>query len=304
MLRSSFRSFLILSVLALPAGPALTQEAQQQPAETAEAPPGEQVEWTAGPAKVSLGDKAEVDLPAGYQFAGADDTRKLMESMGNPPTGREMGLIVPSEEGKNWFIVFEWDDVGYIKDDDKDEIDADALLASIKEGTEAANEQRKEMGSAPLHVLGWYEKPHYDESTHNLVWAINGKTEGDPDGVINYEVRLLGRRGYMAATLVGSPQDMAAGKPEVNKLLGVYSFKSGERYAQFVEGDKVAEYGLAALVLGGAGAAAAKLGLFAKLGKLLAKGGKLIVVGLAALGAWLKRLFTGRRKEEEPTGVA
>lgn len=296
MLRCFVRPLSVLSVLALLALPAVPGLAQE------EAQPGAQIQWTKGPAKVSLGDKAEVDLPAGYLFAGGEDTRRLMMMNGNPSSGREMGLIAPEAEEVAWFIVFEWDEAGYIKDDEKDEIDADALLETIKEGTEAANEQRKEMGASPMHVLGWYEKPHYDQATHNLVWAINGKSEGDTENTINYDIRLLGRRGYMSATLVTSPGEMAAALPEVNSLLAAYTFKPGERYAEFKEGDKVAEYGLAALVLGGAGAAAAKLGLFAKLGKLLAKGGKLILVGLIALGAALKRLFTGRK--EEPTGVA
>jgi uncharacterized membrane-anchored protein len=299
VLRHPLSPFFALALLALLASPALSQNA--------EAPPGQEplhVQWTEGPAKVSLGDHAEVDLPAGYQFAGADDTRKLMERMGNPSSGNEMGLIAPSAEGTSWFVVFEWDAVGYVKDDEKDEIDASALLDSIKEGTEAANEKRKEMGATPLHVTGWYEQPHYDAATHNLVWAIKGRSEGETEDVINYEIRLLGRRGYMAATLVGGPNEMVAGKPGINSLLAAYSYKHGEQYAQFVQGDKVAEYGLTALVLGGAGAAAAKLGLFAKLGKLLAKGAKLIAVALAAIGAWIKRLFTGRRKQEEPTGVA
>jgi len=301
VVRHPLRPIFALALLALLAGPALAQEAETPPAEAPQGPP---VEWTKGPAKVSLGDKAEVDLPAGYLFADAAGAQKLMQMNGNPTSGQEMGLITPEAEDQSWFIVFEWAEAGFIKDDDKDEIDADALLDSIKEGTEAANEQRKEMGAAPMHVLGWNEKPHYDETTHNLVWAINGKSDGDADGVVNYDVRLLGRRGYMSATLVADPGEMAAGKPEVHKLLAAYSFKSGERYAEFKQGDKVAEYGLAALVVGGAGAAAAKLGLFAKLGKLLAKGGKLILIGLAAVAAWIKRLFSGRRKEEEPTGVA
>lgn len=294
MLRSSLRPFFAVAVLALLAGPAVAQEA--------EAPEGPQVQWTKGPATVSLGDKAEVDLPAGYLFAGSSDTQKLMEMNGNPISGQEMGLITPEAEDKGWFIVFEWDEAGYIKDDDKDEIDADALLDSIKEGTEAANEKRKEMGAPPMHVLGWSEKPHYDEATHNLVWGITGQSEGSTDTVVNFNIRLLGRRGYMSAAVVGSPAEVAASKAEVDGLLAAYSFKTGERYAEFKEGDKVAEYGLAALVLGGAGAAAAKLGLFAKLGNLLAKGAKLIVVGLVALGAVIKKLFS--RRKEEPTGVA
>jgi uncharacterized membrane-anchored protein len=297
MLRHRLRPFAVLALLALLAVPGGGQEAPEG------TQPGPQIQWTEGPSKVSLGDLAEVDLPAGYLFAGADDTRRLMEMNGNPATGQEMGLIAPAAEDKGWFIVFEWEEAGYIKDDEKDEIDADALLESIKEGTEASNEQRKEMGAAPLHVLGWYEKPHYDPASHNLVWAINGKSEGDADGVVNYDVRLLGRRGYMSATLVTSPGEMATALPEVNNLIGgAYAFKEGERYAEFKEGDKVAEYGLTALVLGGGAAAAAKLGLFGKLGKLLAKGGKLIVLGLVALGAAIKRLFFSRK--EEPTGVA
>ena len=62
--------------------------------------------------------------------------------------------------------------------------------------------------------------------------------------------------------------------------------------AEWVSGDKVAAYGLAALVAGGAGAAAVKVGLFASLAKVIAKGGKAIVLLLIGLGAGLKKLFT------------
>jgi uncharacterized membrane-anchored protein len=59
-----------------------------------------------------------------------------------------------------------------------------------------------------------------------------------------------------------------------------------------VSGDKVAEYGLVALVAGGAGAAAAKAGLFASLFKVIAKGGKAIVLLLIGLGVGIKKMFT------------
>lgn len=255
-----------------------------------------EIDWIEGPMTAELGDNlAEIRVPEGYLFATAGETRKVMELTGNPPTGREVGLIMPAAEGKSWFLVFEFDEVGYIKDDEKDKIDADAILEGIKEGTEASNEQRKEMGSDAIHVVGWFEKPHYDERTHNLVWAIEAQGEADPSRVVNYDVRLLGRRGYISATLVTDPQSLAGDLPHVQTLLSGFSFKPGSRYAEWVSGDKVAEYGLTALVAGGAGAAAAKLGLFAKLGKLLAKGGKLIVVALLALGAGIKKLLGGRK---------
>ncbi len=153
------------------------------------------------------------------------------------------------------------------------------------------------MGSDPVHVTGWFEKPHYDSRTNNLVWAIEGK--GGESALVNYDVRLLGRRGYVSATLVTDPQALAADLPHVQSLLAGFSFDQGGRYAEWLPGDKVAEYGLTALVAGGAGAAAAKMGLFAVIGKFLAKGWKLVVLAVAALGAGIKRLFGGRSQDSE-----
>jgi len=272
---------------------AVSASAQEEP----------EIEWTPGPTSAELGDNlARIDIPEGYVFAGGDETRKFMEMTGNPPSGREVGVIMPAAEGKNWFLLFEYDEVGYVKDDEKDKIDADAILESVREGTEASNEERKKLGGGEIHVTGWFETPHYDSKSHNLVWAIEAKGAVDTDRSVNYDVRLLGRKGYVSATLVTDPSSLHADLPHVQTLLSGFSFQEGKRYADWVSGDKVAEYGLTALIAGGAGAAAVKLGLFAYLGKLLAKGGKLIVVGLAGLGAGIKKMFGGRKKDERSGG--
>lgn len=188
--------------------------------------------------------------------------------------------------------------MGYIADDDKDEIDADAILEFISEGTEASNTYRVDNGFSPLHVVGWFEPPRYDEQTHNLVWALNAQDESG-ESSINYNVRLLGRNGYMSATLVTDPTSLAADKPEVEALLAGYQYTEGKRYAEFRDGDKLAGYGLTALLAGGAGAAAVKLGLLGKLGKLLAKAGKLLVLAFLAVVAFIKKIFSavfGRRE--------
>lgn len=277
---------LALAVLAALALPALAQEEPE-------------IKWIAGPTTAELGDRlAKIEVPEGYVFADGDETRKFMEMTGNPPSGREVGVIMPSQEGKSWFLLFEFDEAGYVKDDDQDKIDADAILKSVREGTEASNEERKKLGGGEIHVVGWFERPHYDANSHNLVWAIEAKGEVDTDRSVNYDVRLLGRKGYMSATLVTDPSALQADLPHVQTLLSGFSFDQGSRYADFVNGDKVAEYGLTALIAGGAGAAAVKLGLFAYLGKMLAKGGKLIVAGLAALGAGVKKMFGGRKKDD------
>jgi uncharacterized membrane-anchored protein len=256
-------------------------------------------DWVPGPAKVNLGsDVAGLDLPAGFLFANATDTRRLLERMGNTTDGSEVGLVTPQADDQDWMLFFDWKPEGYVKDDEKDKIDKDAILESYREGTEAGNALRKEKGLPGLHVTGWFEEPHYDAATHNLVWALRAKSD-DGSEVVNYNARILGREGYMSVTLVDEPANLAASKPQADQLMEAFTYKSGKSYAEWRPGDKVAEYGLVALVAGGAGAAAAKLGLLAKLGKLFAKGGKLIVLAFVGLIAFIKKLFTGRSEDSQ-----
>jgi uncharacterized membrane-anchored protein len=247
------------------------------------------LDWIPGPKTVDLGRVAQLDLPAGYVFLDAGDTRKLQDAMGNVPDGDEVGLVAPLSEEENWFVIFDYRAVGYVKDDEKNTIDAKAILDGIREGTEEANKVRERKGIPGVHVVGWQQPPRYDERTHNLTWGILGR---DDEGgkVVNFNVRLLGRNGYISATLVEDSARIAAARPHLDTLLDAFTFKAGNTYAEFRPGDRVAEYGLAALVAGGAGVAA-KTGLLAALFKLLAKAGKAVVVLFAALLAGLKKLL-------------
>ena len=244
-----------------------------------------QVTWVEGPALVDVGSNlAQIDLGSDYLFANGDDTRAIMSYIGNPPSEYEIGMVASKDENANWFIVFEHYPVGYIRDDDKDSIDAAAILEIYRKGTEEGNEERVKQGFSPLNIVGWYEEPYYDEQTHNLTWAMLAE---DSDGqVVNYNIRLLGRGGYMSAVLVADPSTLSALKPQLAGIIGNLSYKSGNRYAEFVQGDKVAKYGLTALVAGGAGAAAVKFGLF----KALAKFGKATVIAILAFFAALWKI--------------
>jgi uncharacterized membrane-anchored protein len=230
-----------------------------------------------------------------YLFADADDTRAVMQYLGNPPTNAEVGMIIPNSEDGNWFIVFEYSDVGYVRDDDSDRIDAAAILESYRTGTEAANEERVKMGAAPIHVTGWYEEPFYNPETHNLTWAMLLEDD-EKMQTVNYNIRVLGREGYMSAVLVADPEALTALKPELAGIVSSFSYKPGSRYAEYVQGDKLAKFGLTALIAGGAGAAAVKLGLF----QALAKFWKAIVVGLlaffGAIWKFLKGIFVREEK--------
>jgi uncharacterized membrane-anchored protein len=246
----------------------------------------------------NLGGKAEIAIPKGYRFTGGDGTRKMMAMYGNPPTRRELGML--ATEGLGPWIIFEYDESGYVKDDEKDKIDADEMLASLREGQKQGNEYRREHNLGELEILGWVVPPRYNEKTHNLEWGTRLKSL-DNDGIsINYNTRLLGRKGVMEVTLVCEPQEMEKMIAEQEKILAGFTYIEGERYAEFREGDKVAKYGLTALIAGTGAFAAAKMGLFAKLGVFIAKLGKgaiLLVVGaLAGLKKIFGKLFGARQQ--------
>ena len=246
--------------------------------------------WQRGPTEVSMASIAQLKVPAGFMFADAADTKRLMEALQNPISGKESGFIAP--ENMDWFAVFEYEDTGYIKDDEKNSLDADAILKSIRDATEKSNELRRSKGWAAMNITGWQTPPTYNSTTHNLEWAITGDSAGQQ--VVNYQTRILGRGGVMRVVLVASPTDMTAAMPQYRTLLSQFSYKPGSNYAEFKPGDKIAKYGLSALVVGGAAAVAVKAGIFKWLGKLLIPLG----VGIAA---FFKRLFG--RKKSEPTAA-
>ncbi len=249
--------------------------------------PQPQIKFTEGPAQGDLGYWAKIDVPKGYVFAGKGEASKVMELTENIPSGNEVGFIAP--DSSSWFVVFEFEKIGYVKDDEKADLDADELLEAMREGVEAGNKDRLDRGWPTLTLEGWVQPPRYNESSQNLEWATRLRA-GDGQVSVNYNTRRLGRDGVMQITIAASPDDIAAVMPEFQAIMESFAFKTGHTYAEFREGDRMAEYGLKALVLGGGAAVAAKAGLFKWLWKI-------IVVALAAGGAFLKRIL-GRDKEQ------
>lgn len=247
-----------------------------------------------GPARASLGSVAQLDVPAGFVFLNGKDYRTMLKAEGEPVSGNEVGFLHATNE--DWSVAFEFSDIGYVKDDDK-ELDADKLLDSIKRGTAQANETRKRAGHPPIEVVGWDIPPKYDQTSHNLEWAIRGSVEGQP--ILNYNTRLLGRKGVMEVVLIVQPDQLQETLPKFRQLLTGFSYQTGQSYAEYRPGDKVAKYGLAALVVGGAAVGAAKLGLLTWLVVFLKKGWKLLVIAFAAVASFFKKLFSGRKEKIE-----
>ena len=120
--------------------------------------------------------------------------------------------------------------------------------------------------------------------------------EQDGQEIVNHNVRLLGRQGYISVVLVADVPTLDASMAELDAIVSNVTYKKGKSYTEYVKGDKVAKYGLTALIAGGSAAAAAKFGLF----KFLGKAWKVIVIGalgvLAALKKTLKSAFGGKKK--------
>jgi uncharacterized membrane-anchored protein len=246
---------------------------------------GEQIRalnWVAGPADVAALQNATIQLPGHYVFLDNTDAKAFMRLTENIPGDAPEQIFGP--EDLHWWAFIEYSDDGYVKD--QEELDIAAILESIKQGTEQGNEERRKNGWPEMHVIGWRHVPHYDTATKRLEWALDGK---DSDRVVatNFQTRVLGRRGVTSITLVTDPEHVEADIGEFKSVLAGYRFNPGDTYAEFKPGDKVATYGLAALILGGGAAVAAKSGLLKFLGKF-------IWVGLAAVALAAKRLFKRR----------
>jgi uncharacterized membrane-anchored protein len=249
-----------------------------------------QFSWVKGPGTAKMKGVAQMDVPPGYMFTGSDGTQRILEAMGNLVGDSEIGFLSPTNVA--WFVVFTFNEEGYVKDDDKDSLDSAKMLKTIRQGNQYANEEKRKIGLTEMKLIGWEVEPQYNDATKNLEWAL--RFEADGDQVVNYNTRVLGRRGVMEVQLVVEPDALQATLPAYRQLMTTFDYQPGQTYAEYQPGDKLAKYGLAALITGAGVAVAAKTGLLAGILLFIKKGWKIIVGAVGAIGALLKRLVVGR----------
>ena len=208
-----------------------------------------------------------------------------------------LGLILPKGERslsdeKSWAVVVTYSDDGYVSDEEAAKTDYTKLLKDMQAGTREANQARKKAGYETVELVGWAAPPRYDASSNKLYWAKELSFEGSPEHTLNYDIRVLGRKGYLSLNAVSGMSQLATVQEGMQRVLGMTEFDAGHRYADFNQAtDKVAAYGIAALVAGGL---AAKAGLFGKLLALLLAAKKLVFVAIAAIGGVIAKLFKRR----------
>ena len=240
------------------------------------------------------GGLAKIHVPEEFRYLNAKDAETVLSRLwGNPPDSSTLGLLLPAKVSplskEAWAVIITYDEDGYVKDDEAEKMDYDKLMKTMKEDTREGSKEREKQGYGSIELIGWAAAPRYDKATHKMYWAKELKF-GDNDGnTLNYNIRMLGRRGVLVLNAVagmGQLQDIEAAAPAV---LAMVDFQEGHRYTDFnASTDKVATYGIAALVAGGL---AAKAGLFKGLLVALLAAKKLVIVGCVAVAAWVKKLF-------------
>jgi uncharacterized membrane-anchored protein len=267
-------------------------------ASEASAPRGPTFNYETG--NITLPNKtATLHLGGNYRYLNPAETEKLLVAWGNEPGNDTQGAIVPNDVDpmdvdSGWAVIVTYEDEGHVDDSEAKDIDYEDLLKDMKEGTEDNNKARKQAGYDAVHLVGWAEKPHYDPGAKKLYWAKELNFEGSTVHTLNYDVRVLGREGVLSMNAVASMAQLEQIRSDMKPLIEVAEFNEGHRYAEFnSKTDRMAEYGLGALIAGGV---AAKLGLFAKLGALLLAFKKLIFVAVAGIGAFIAKIF-GKKKD-------
>lgn len=254
--------------------------------------------------------EAEVtlNLGEGYYLLNGDEARRVLtEAWGNPADNVNgvIGMIFPAGKSfadDTWGAVLSYDADGYVSDQDAHKIDYDQLLKQLREGEDSENRARQSAGFPQIHLVGWAQQPSYDAARHSLIWAKEISFSDAPNGpnTLNYDVRVLGRKGVFSMNMVTTMDHLADTRAAATALMGTAEFNAGSRYADYREGtDKKAAYGVAGLIAGGAAVALAKkAGLLGILFVVLKKGGVFLLAGAGAAFAWLRNLFSGKKGGE------
>ena len=248
---------------------------------------------------------ATLQVPPTFRYIDAAGAKRLLtEAWGNPPGASDgvLGMLYPADvsplNSGSWGVIISFDEDGYVDDSGAAAIDYTKMMQQMQQDILETNQERQKDGYPTVQLVGWAEPPRYNAETHKLYWAKELAFSDNLHHTLNYNVRVLGRRGVLVLNAVSSMDELPQITQSMQRVIGFVDFNEGHRYQDFIPGaDKKAAYGVAGLIVG---AVAAKAGFFKLLwvGLLAAK--KLIVAGLAAVGVWLRRVFGKKQPQQAP----
>lgn len=234
---------------------------------------------------------ATLKVPEDFYFLGAKDAQKVLtEVWGNPPNTSILGMIFPEAstpfDRDAWAVTIQYEEDGHVSDEDADKINYDDMLVEMKKDVQESSKERVKQGYGSIELVGWASKPYYDSIAHKLHWAKELKFGDDPDHTLNYNIRVLGRKGVLVLNFIAGMNQRSLIDSKLDQVMAMAEFDKGSSYFDFDPSiDKVAAYGLGALV---AGKVLAKTGFFIAALLFLKKFG---IIAIVAIGAFFRKLF-------------
>ncbi|WP_171593863.1 DUF2167 domain-containing protein [Marinifilum caeruleilacunae] len=242
--------------------------------------------------KIQLGNNiACIHVPEGYKFLNAGQSNYLLTELWENPPSEVLGMLFREDNHPlslipSYAVGITYSKDGYINDEDAKEIDYDELLREMKKDTKNANIERSENGYPTIELIGWASEPFYDEVSKKLHWAKELKFSNSENNTLNYNIRILGRKGYINLNAVGNMETLPQFQQDAEKILASIEFNNGYKYREFNPNiDKLASYGIGGLI---SGKVLAKAGFF----ELIEKFWKVIlIVTLGIVALFAKKIF-------------
>ncbi|WP_396601504.1 DUF2167 domain-containing protein [Algibacter sp. R77976] len=240
---------------------------------------------------------AILNVPNGFKFLDGEQSKRVLTDLwGNPPS-EPLGLLFPEDmtpmhDAFTYAVEIEYAEEGYIEDEEAEDMDYDDLLEEMQEDIKTMNPERIAQGYDAMELVGWASPPYYDQENKKLHWAKEIKFEGYDVNTLNYNIRVLGRKGYLNLNAIGDIDMLSTFNTDRDQILHSVEFTAGNRYSDFnPDIDKVAAYGIGGLI---AGKILAKAGFFA----VILKFWKFIAIGAVALfSGFRKKLFGGGKED-------
>lgn len=247
----------------------------------------------------------KLNVPAGFKYLNPEQSNYILtEVWGNPPQTGILGMLFPANGSpmeNSYAFVLTYDTSGYVKDDDADKIDYDQMLKDMQKDEVEENKDRAAKGYPAINMVGWASKPFYDKTNKVLHWAKNLHFDGEEINTLNYEVRILGRKGILSMNAVATMNELDSVKKDIDKVLAIPSFTDGNAYKDFdSKTDNVAAWTIGGLV---AGKVLLKVGFWGIIVKFFAMAWKFILIGLVAVWGAIKRFFGRKPIVEEDHSV-
>jgi uncharacterized membrane-anchored protein len=235
----------------------------------------------------------KINIPNGFKYLNPVQAERVLVDLWGNPKGENLtlGLLLPENQGvmsQNGYVFnIQYDEIGHVEDDDADDVNYDDLLTEMQKETVEENKERQKGGYEPISIVGWAAKPFYDKDRKILHWAKEIKFGKSSLNTLNYNVRILGRKGVLVLNAIATENELPLVQKDISKVLDIVQFNDGYKYEDFDSSiDEVAAWTIGGLV---AGKVLAKVGFFA----LFAKFGKIIILSILGFFGAFKNKVKG-----------